>query len=171
MLIEHETAPSIALKIMESGLFRGGPILGDAGLNAVPPGGVGYFADQAEWNGAIMTFEWSGPCAGRCPEEPLADILYDEKPHRLFIPVGTKNYLLLKDISLMRGYSWDECITEYPFPFALDLFNFKHWGRAIRSRTAAGKRAQLDAIEAKVAALKINPKPISIGAYVERRWG
>ncbi|EKS9808533.1 MULTISPECIES: hypothetical protein [Bacteria] len=38
--LTHETAPYIARAIVESGSFIGGPILGDAGMNAYIDGGL-----------------------------------------------------------------------------------------------------------------------------------
>jgi hypothetical protein len=167
MLIEHETAPSIAWKVFKTGVFRGGPIMGDAGLNAVPQGGIGYWSDQAEWPGAIMTFEWTGPCAGAKPLKPAVDALYDDKPHRVFVPVGTTNYLVLKEIKLKPGFTWDECVKEHAFPSGFGMLNATEWLDAIRSRTKIGKQEQIRNIECSVAQLASIPKRIRIDVYQE----
>lgn len=162
MLIEHETAPSIALKVLQTGIFRGGPILGDAGLNAVSLGGIGYWVDQARWHGAIMTFEWQGPLAGKSPLQPAPNTLYDDKPHRVFIPVGTTEFLTLKDIRLMPDFTWEECVRVQNFPCGLKVFSPAKWYNALRSRTTRYKQESIRSIESLVASLACEPRPIRI---------
>lgn len=167
MRIEHETSPGIALLIMRDGLFRGGPIMGDAGLNAVPLGGLGYFSEQAENTGAIMEFSWHGPIERETPYPPRVDTLYDQKPHRVFIPVGTTRNLFLDRIRLRDGYSWADCVVQYPIPLGLNLVNPRAWYLALLSRSSGWKSEQVDAISMEVATLSTSPKPIRIGRYLE----
>ncbi|MEK6352129.1 hypothetical protein [Burkholderia sola] len=108
--LTHETAPYIARDIVESGSFIGGPILGDAGMNAYIDGGL-YNRDQAERTGATLEFEWTGPVSAapaRGVHEP--DVLYDERPHRAFIFVCTRKHLRVTGVRFHSGLSWRDAV-------------------------------------------------------------
>lgn len=172
MLIEHETCPEIALRVMTSQVFRGGPILNDAGLNAVPLDGDGYFTEQASDTGAILVFKWNGPVRQvktRGYEEEFvkykANVLYDEKPHRLFIPVGTDCNLQLIDISLRKGRSWEDCTEPLPYPSTTKILNPVAWICAIGSRTRKWRARKVAEIAIAVEGLKAAPRNIRIEKY------
>lgn len=114
----HETSPSVALKVARSGQFMAGPILGDAGLNAVmanhPKGN--FNPGQAENRGATLEFEWSGPITmDNYKSRPEIDYLYDQHPHRLFLFLGSRKHLQLVGVNLKQGYGWEEVIAPPTF--------------------------------------------------------
>lgn len=108
-ILIHETAPGIALLIIKSRIFQAGTIIGDSGVNAEIVGHVAgpYNPDQAAARGAILKFEWLGPVSKQEFENGYPpDVLYDQHPHRAFIPVGSTKYLRLIDVELRIGVSW-----------------------------------------------------------------
>ena len=110
LTIEHETSPAIAAQVARTKRFLAGPILGDSGLNAVivdDPRGP-YHPQQAANCGAVMRFTWCGPVAtGYYTAGYPPNQLFDEYPHRAFLPVGTNMNLKLIDIKLVSGSSWE----------------------------------------------------------------
>lgn len=128
----HETSPWVALEVARTGRFKAGPILGDAGLNAVmydhPKGN--FNPDQAENLGAILEFEWSGPITLESYiSRPEIDWLYDQHPHRLFLFLGSSKHLQLVGVNLKRGFGWEDLIMPPVFDFRriLDRGMWRKW--------------------------------------------
>lgn len=129
----HETSPWVALQVARTGQFKAGPILGDAGLNAVMenhPKGK-FNPDQAASCGAIIEFEWSGPITmDKYISRPEIDCLYDQHPHRLFLFVGSSKHLRLVRVDLKHGYGWEAAVVPPTFDrrriFDWDMW--RQWG-------------------------------------------
>ncbi|RQH04350.1 hypothetical protein [Paraburkholderia dinghuensis] len=125
--LTHETSPAIARSIIETRVFIGGPILGDAGMNACIEG-VAYNADQAERRGALIEFEWSGPIQSAPADgrhEP--GVLYDERPHRAFIFVCTREHLRVTGVRFRNGISWRHAVRVPPRPAGSGLWSAAAW--------------------------------------------
>lgn len=119
--IEHETSPSIAAEVARTKRFLAGPILGDSGMNAFIVGHQAgpYHPEQAENRGAIMRFSWTGPVTqGYFAKGYPPNQLFDQHPHRAFVPVGTNIDLRLFDIKLVGGASWEDVVVEPSFSLA-----------------------------------------------------
>ena len=119
-ILHHETAPDTALRIARSKRCMAGPILSDSGLNVeIRDHAQGAFnRDQAATKGAVMVFQWDDPiCDLSLPHGYPPNILYDQHPHRGFVPVGTTQHLKLIDIKLNTGSSWAMAVTR-PAPHA-----------------------------------------------------
>ncbi|WP_437889547.1 hypothetical protein [Phytobacter sp. V91] len=75
-----------------------------------------YWQGQARGAGARLIFEWTGPIKNSL--EPYGyppDILYDQHPHRGFIPVGSQSHLYLVGLELTDGASWQTVIPKPEF--------------------------------------------------------
>lgn len=121
LTIEHETSPAIAAKVARTQRFLAGPIMGDSGLNAFIVGhGAGpYHPEQASNCGAVMRFAWTGPVTqGSFVNGYPPNQLYDEHPHRAFLPVGTNRSLKLIEIVLVGGGTWEDAVVEPSFSLA-----------------------------------------------------
>ena len=166
--IEHETSPEIAWKILCSGVFLCSQNPGDEGLNAVGFGGSGYFdtLTQARETGALLELEWSGPELPGRPEAPVIDTLYNEKPHRIFIPVGTTRHLMLTNIRLRTNRTWDEAVTKPTFPHLVVMqpCSLHSW---VQSLAPDWKERQVAQIKERVLTLDINPVPLRIHPRIE----
>jgi len=67
-------------------------------------------------SGAKLIFEWSGPSDSRCLADGYPpDILYDQFPHRAFVPVGTRSHLYLIGLELLDGFSWEIAVRKPKF--------------------------------------------------------
>ena len=113
VILHHETSPRIALQIARTRCIRAGPILGDSGLNVIIPTHANgeYFDGQAQNRGAILIFHWNGPVSrAHFADGYPVDTLYDQHPHRGFVPVGTTNHLKLHGIQLNEGFNWEMAV-------------------------------------------------------------
>ncbi len=120
-VIEHETSPAIAVEVARTTRFLAGPVLGDSGLNAFIVGHKAgpYHPEQPAKHGAVMRFEWTGPNGqGYFPTGYPPNRLFDQHPHRAFVPVGTNRGLRLIEIELVGGGSWEDAVVEPSFSFA-----------------------------------------------------
>jgi hypothetical protein len=162
MIIEHETSPEIALLIFRTGKFTGGPILGDNGLNAIPVGSSGYWLGQAESKGAVMEFAWEGEVLKDSPISHQPDILYDQKPHRVFLFSGTSKHLYLQRIYFIDDSSWSELLPEVLMPAGFHFFNLFAWIRYRRSRSQKWKEQKVHELRAEIATLNSYRKSIAI---------
>ncbi|MBD8051104.1 hypothetical protein [Limnohabitans radicicola] len=156
--IEHETSPAIAAEVARVKRFLAGPIKGDSGMNAFIVGHVAgpYCPDQAANCGAVMRFEWTGPVIqgsifnGYSPNQ-----LFDEHPHRAFIPAGTNSNLKLIEIVLVRGCSWEDAIVDPSFSLA----NLCSW---LSSKRAGWRQAVAERLEEEMAAIVATQPNISV---------
>ncbi|MGE0983807.1 GNAT family N-acetyltransferase [Ralstonia pseudosolanacearum] len=110
----HETSPLAALQILRSRKFVVAGMYRDAVLNGELPGET--LAEQAAATGAVLTFEWSGPVNNQRPDFYDPNVLYDERPNRVHVFVGTDRHLRLTDIALREGATWTEALTRTTRP-------------------------------------------------------
>ncbi len=147
IILHHETSPRIAVQIARTRCCKAGPILGDSGLNVIIPTNAngGYYAGQAQNRGAILIFNWNGPVSrAHFADGYPVDTLYDQHPHRGFVPVGTTNHLKLVGIQLNKGVTWE---------MAVDVPEFRTKGRKLAwafSKCPRWKRSQAALIEKEV---------------------
>ncbi|RDE07567.1 hypothetical protein [Pelagibacterium lacus] len=90
----HITSLDSALSILRSGHFH--PVRGtlaDAGLNGLQSGRIGWNEQYFTGIGVRLFFEWSGPVEIGPGSAP--NVLFDQMPHRVFVPAGTEQYLRL----------------------------------------------------------------------------
>lgn len=155
----HITSPDRALAILRTGKYAGETIQSDNGLNtyllhnnkiAQPTN------SNLDARGVRMIFIWNGQVQTGTAFQP--NVAYDLRPHRIFIPVGTTQDLTLKDCILEEGHSWSEAIGQ---PSGM-LDSIK-----AKISKSAWETCQLEKIESEIAALRQNPKAISI---VQRWW-
>ncbi|WP_215845070.1 hypothetical protein [Candidatus Pantoea bituminis] len=116
--LKHITSPWTALDIIRTLSIIAGPSLSDSGLNVFienHPGGP-YMSNILNQSGAKLIFEWSGPSKRSTLADGYPpDILYDQFPHRAFIPVGTRSHLYLIGLELMDGVSWEVAVSKPKF--------------------------------------------------------
>lgn len=158
LLLQHETHPAIALKVLRTRRFVAGPILGDAGLNAfivVHPRG-NYRGEQAAQRGAILEFEWSGPVSAEdYGVYPDLDVCYDQHPHRAFVFVGTTQHLRLVGLKLKSSDGW----AEYVRRPVLSLSTFWPW---LQSRRGGWVKKQAQLIAEEVERILAERPPVRI---------
>ena len=163
--IYHETSPWIAIHIARTQQFMGGAISGDAGLNCYIEGSLPdlNIFSQAEQKGALMTFEWSGPVS----TEPYGvfgepDTLYDQRPHRGFIPVDSTKHLKLVGIELLRGGMFSDLIERPPVPRGFSLFKLSAWAEWLASKQEGWLDAESKRLELQVSMLAASRPSISV---------
>lgn len=109
----HITSLQSALSIMRTGKFR--PVKGtdsDAGLNGLQLGRLGWDEQSFTGSGAGLLFEWTGPVEIGTGSSP--DNLYDQMPHRIFIPGGTQRHLRLTGF-IAAPQTWDRHHVDLPW--------------------------------------------------------
>ena len=162
MKLLHETSPGRALDILNSGVYLASQLPGDQGLNAVFTDGVVAVDPDAQSRekGAFLDMEWSGPEEKGMPEQYVANTLYREE-NRLFIPWGTTQHLVLKNISFRNGYGWAKAITKPAFPalFFLKPCDLRAWAQSLAPDWF---EQQVALLEARVQNLEINPLPLKV---------
>ncbi|CAG9183950.1 hypothetical protein [Cupriavidus pampae] len=121
----HETSPAVALRILRTLQFVAGPILGDAGLSGALPGST--YGEQAILRGAVLHFEWTGPVSAASSGRHEPYLLYDERPHRLFVFVGTQRYLQLRGVTLADGLTWADAVAGPARPNGVAWLNPRAW--------------------------------------------
>lgn len=150
----HITSLEAAISILRSGTFH--PVQGmqsDAGLN-------GFECDRPRWTnqyfggeGAALHLEWSGPV--QVGDGYTPNILFDQMPHRLFVPAGTDKHLHLTGLAV-EPEAWGE------FDVHLPLYIFGE------TRRARARHKAIVAVQAKTESLiKMRPK-ISVDYPRER---
>ena len=157
-IIEHETSPSIAAKVARTKRFLAGPILGDSGMNAVivgHPAGP-YQPEQAAKRGAMMRFSWTGAVSqGSHPSGYPPNQLFDQHPHRAFLPVGPNNNLKLIEIELVDGASWEDAVVEPSF----SLVSPSSW---FSSKRSGAWRVAVERLEEEMAGIVAKQPDITI---------
>lgn len=156
--IEHETSPTIAAEVARVKRFLAGPIMGDSGMNAIIVGHVAgpYYPEQAANRGAVMRFAWTGPVTqGSFLNGYPPNQLFDEHPHRAFLPVGTNINLKLIEIVLVGGGSWEDAVVEPSFSLA----NLPSW---LSSKRAGWRQAAAGRLEEEMAAIVATQPNITV---------
>lgn len=168
LVVTHETSPRIAVDVVRNRRFVGGPISGDAGLNCFIEG-VEYNPDQASNSGAFITFEWVGERqeVGKF-EDPAykPNVLYDQRPHRAFIPVGTTDHLRLIDLTFAEDSAWSKLVNAPALPNSQEFFSVRAWAKWLAgfrgnwaATEAARVRAELARLVAERPSISIVPHP------------
>ena len=163
--IYHETSPWIAIHIARTQQFMGGAISGDAGLNCYIEGSLPDLGthSQAEQRGALITFEWSGPVSTErygIFGEP--DTLYDQRPHRGFIPIDSTRHLTLVDIELLYGGTFADLIERPIFPRGSSLLKLSAWADWLASKREGWLYAEAKRLQVQVAVLAASRPSISV---------
>lgn len=160
--IEHETSPAIALAVLRSRRFLAGPILSDSGLNVIfdDQENIGCHSGQAVCTGALMTFNWTGPVSKiYCSSGYPPNVLYDQRPHRGFVPVGTTNFLTLVNIELIGEASWQEAVVRPKFIFGSSPRLWVYW---LKSHSESWRLNEMKKIQTEIEALRRSPVSICI---------
>ncbi|WP_199028876.1 hypothetical protein [Ralstonia sp. ASV6] len=165
MRIYHETLPAIAIHIARTKQFICGEIAGDAGLNCYIEGSLPNLSvySQAEKKGALITFEWTGPISSDgywMFGDP--DTLYDQRPHRGFVPVDTTQHLKLVGIELLYGQTFADLVHRPNLPSGTDVLKPWIWWEWAQSRRSAWVKAQAQQLESTIAALVAERPSISV---------
>jgi len=163
--IYHETSPWIAIHVARTGQFMGGAISGDAGLNCYIEGSLPDLSlySQAEQKGALITFEWSGPVSTeRYGVFGEPDTLYDQRPHRGFIPVDSTKHLKLVGIDLLHGGVFADLIERPAFPRGSSLFKLSAWAEWIASKREGWLYAESNRLQVQAAVLAASRPSISV---------
>ena len=144
MKIVHITSIDAALSIMRTGTFRpvsSDPLNGDAGLNAFDVSMPGEYNEL--WfsgTGAQITFEWDGPVDTRTDRPYPPNVLQDQMPYRVFVPVGTTQHLTLIGFE-PDPQAWDNYELDLPWYYLTPTMR-----RKARRRALIALQAEIDAI-------------------------
>lgn len=109
----HITSLDSALSILRSKSFH--PVRGtlaDAGLNGLQSGRIGWNEQYFTGIGVRLFFEWSGRVAIGPGSAP--NILFDQMPHRVFVPAGTDKYLRLTGFTAAPA-TWQQRQFDIPW--------------------------------------------------------
>jgi len=112
---KHITSLESALSIMRSERYR--PVRGtasDAGLNGLQLGRIGWDKQYFTGTGARLYFEWSGPVEFGPGSAP--NVLFDQMPHRVFVPTGTDRHLRLTGFKAAPE-AWEQYYVKLPWYF------------------------------------------------------
>ncbi|MAN76217.1 MAG: hypothetical protein CML24_03205 [Rhizobiales bacterium] len=135
----HITSLESALSILRSGRFH--PVRGtqaDAGLNGLQLGRVGWNEQYFTGIGVRLFFQWSGPVEIGPGTTP--NVLFDQMPHRVFVPAGTDQDLRLTGFKA-AATTWEQHQFEIPWY----CFGPSNRARA-RLRAMVNLQAEIDSI-------------------------
>lgn len=150
----HETSVKAAVKILRTRIFVCDASRNDGGLNGELPDRT--VSQQGAEDGAVLTFEWAGPIVQvlKLADNPAyaPNILYEERPYRVFVPGGTTRHLRLTKLALQENGNWAEALADPPRPTARQILDPGAWydwckPAAWRAARLAELQNEIEAVE------------------------